>query len=114
MPPRTKRPRLNSDASNNLEHEAALSNAQPKPHEALWFGDGSIVLVMDVHLYRVHKGVLAKNSSVFKDMLEMPTGEGDGGANDGAGVDQWEGLPLVKMVGDSDESVFHLLMTLYE
>ncbi len=32
-------------------------------------------------------------------------------------VQEWtngKGLPLVKMVGDSDESVFHLLMTLYE
>ncbi len=112
MSPRAKRPRSNSEASENLEGEPAL--VQPKPHETLWFGDGSIVLATDVHLYRVHKGILERYSSVFKDMLEMPTGEGDGGANDGAGLDEWEGLLLVKMVGDSDESVFHLLMTLYD
>ncbi|KLO04229.1 hypothetical protein SCHPADRAFT_808263, partial [Schizopora paradoxa] len=82
--------------------------------EKLWFEDASIVLATDVHLYRVHKGMLANYSSVFKDMLEMPTGEED---NDGGGsVDSnhWDGLPLVRMAGDSDENVSHFLMSLYD
>ncbi len=114
MPPRAKRLRSNSDASEDLEDGAVQSIAPPKPHDALWIEDGNIVLATDAHLYRVHRGVLARNSSVFKDMLEIPTGGAEGGADHGTGVDQWEGLPLVKMVGDSDESVSHLLMTLYD
>ncbi len=87
----------------------------PKPHMGLWFEDGSIVLATDVHLYRLHKSVLANYSTVFKDMLELSNGEGamDTESTDTLNRDSWEGMPLVKMAGDSDENVYHLLMTLY-
>ncbi len=70
------------------------------------------MLATDVHLYCIHRGVLAKNSSVFKDMLELPNVVGTG--MDGANGESWEGKPRVKMVGDSDEDVYHLLMALYD
>ncbi len=60
------------------------------------------MLATDVHLYHVHKSVLARNSTVFKDMLEMPIGQ-EAGENGAAGADLLDGLPVVKMVGDSDE-----------
>lgn len=115
MPPRPKRRRISSSSSESTDGEDSLWNLQPKPHKTLWFKDGSIVLATDSHLYRVHKSVLAKYSSVFEDMFEFPAG-GRGGAGDAAYADEseWDGLPLVKMVGDSDESVYHLLMTLYD
>ncbi|KLO06823.1 hypothetical protein SCHPADRAFT_945786 [Schizopora paradoxa] len=88
---------------------------RPTPHESLWFDDGSIVLQTDVHLYRVHKSILAKYSSVFRDMLDMSSGGGRNGNSGGnADADSWDGLPLVRMAGDSDENVYHLLMTLYD
>ncbi|KLO06821.1 hypothetical protein SCHPADRAFT_1002106 [Schizopora paradoxa] len=86
------------------------------PHESFWFDDASIVLQTDVHLYRVHKSTLAKYSSVFRDMLEMPSGGGGNGNAGGGGVDEdrWDGLPLVRMAGDDNRDVYHLLMTLYD
>ena len=86
---------------------------RPTPHDELWFEDGSIVLQTDLHLYRVHNSMLAKYSSVFKDMFEMPNG-GDGGrVSGGVDEDTYDGLPLVRMAGDSDDDVFHFLMTIY-
>ncbi|KLO07730.1 hypothetical protein SCHPADRAFT_881260 [Schizopora paradoxa] len=87
-----------------------------KKHETLWFEDGNIVLATDVHLYCVHRGVLAKNSTVFKDMLDLANVgstskiEMSGNVTD----DSWEGNPLVRMIGDSDEDVYHVLMALYD
>ncbi|KLO07729.1 hypothetical protein SCHPADRAFT_836184 [Schizopora paradoxa] len=87
-----------------------------KKHEKLWFEDGNIVLATDVHLYCVHRGVLAWNSTVFKDMLELPSvGITSNSAADGIVIgDSWEGKPLVRMVGDRDEDVYHILMALYD
>ncbi|KLO07728.1 hypothetical protein SCHPADRAFT_836207 [Schizopora paradoxa] len=87
-----------------------------KQHEKLWFEDGNIVLATDVHLYSVHRGVLALNSTVFKDMLELPNiGTTSNSAAGGTAIgDSWEGKPLVRMVGDSDEDVYHLLKALYD
>ena len=74
------------------------------------------MLSTDVHLYNVHRSILAKNSTVFKDMLELP----DVGnlsialSEDIAKGERWEGKPLIRMVGDSDEDVYHLLMVLYD
>lgn len=109
MPPRTKRQRKNTDV--------LVPKAQLTPHDTIWLEDGSIVLATDVHVFRVHKSILAKNSSVFKNMLNFPTGgdELEGGVNDDAAdAEQWDGLPLVRMVHDNDEDVCHLLMALYD
>ncbi|KLO07732.1 hypothetical protein SCHPADRAFT_909207 [Schizopora paradoxa] len=87
-----------------------------KQHEKLWFEDGNIVLATDVHLYSVHRGVLAKHSTVFKDMLDLPNVGNTLRPEVGsiANGDSWEGKPLVRMVGDSDEDVYHILTALYE
>lgn len=87
-----------------------------KQRENLWFEDGNIVLATEVHLYSVHRGVLARNSTVFKDMLELPN-VGNTSNLEVGGIavgDSWEGKPLVKMVGDDDEDVYHLLKALYD
>ena len=87
-----------------------------KRHESLWFEDGNVVLATDVHVYCVHRGVLARNSTVFKDMLELPN-VGNTSNLEAGGVesgDSWEGKPLVRMVGDSDEDVYHILMAIYD
>ncbi len=76
-----------------------------RPHDELWFDDGSVVLATDVHLYRVHKSMLAKHSTVLSDMFEIPSGN--------ANTECWDGVPIVKMAGDSDEEVFILLKALY-
>ncbi|KLO06258.1 hypothetical protein SCHPADRAFT_838281 [Schizopora paradoxa] len=118
MAHRPKRARSNSGSTiGDLQAEPSdepLNPKQLKPHEKLWYDDASIVLATDVHLYRVHKSMLASYSSVFKDMLEIGTDGGDGGDGGRVDPDRYDGLPLVRMAGDSDENVSHLLMTLYD
>ncbi len=76
-------------------------------HNEHWYEDGSIILATDVHLFRIHKGILAKHSSFFHDMFNLPTSKI-------LNVDEyWEGVPVVKMVGDSDEEVDLVLRALY-
>ncbi|KDR69183.1 hypothetical protein GALMADRAFT_77644 [Galerina marginata CBS 339.88] len=43
----------------------------------MWFDDGNIVLQAGMTQFRVHRGIIARHSSVFKDMFAMaqPTGE---------------------------------------
>jgi hypothetical protein len=43
-----------------------------KRAEELWFKDGNIVLRADDTVFRLYKGILAANSSVFHTMLELP------------------------------------------
>ncbi len=74
---------VNVDAQANTD-----GNSKPRPHDVLWFEDGNIVLASDVHLYCVHRGVLAKNSSVFRDMLELPN---VAGTSVGVNGESWEG-----------------------
>ncbi len=75
----------------------------PQPHDVLWLHDGNVVLATDSLLFKVHKTVLSLQSSVFRDMFELPTVVGtrtdaDGGA--GMMPELYEGLPVVTLVGD--------------
>jgi hypothetical protein len=56
----------------------------------LWFNDGNIVLRAENTVYRVHIGMLAGNSSVFRTMLALPQPAG----ND---AETYDGCPLVLM-----------------
>ncbi|TFY54801.1 hypothetical protein EVG20_g9559 [Dentipellis fragilis] len=84
-----------------------------KHHEDLYFDDGNVALIAtsrgnggdsEEHLvFRLHQSVLAKHSSVFKDMFTMPPA---------AGVELYEGIPLVR-VTDSAPDLEALLRALY-
>lgn len=63
------------------------------------------MLATDVHLYRVHKSMLEMYSEALSDMFDTPGGD--------ANEETWEGVPIVKMEGDSDEEVTVLLEALY-
>ncbi|KLO06818.1 hypothetical protein SCHPADRAFT_932843, partial [Schizopora paradoxa] len=129
MNPPAKRVKLmDGSSTSNIPPDAhtledALQHGKPsvsdlKHHDVLWYEDGSIVLATDVHLYCVHKSILASNSTVFKDMLTMPMNTEGIIDSQGTHMDKeediYEGKPVVRMFGDSDENVYHLLMTLYD
>ncbi len=77
-----------------------MSTLNPTPQDEVWYADGNIVLATEKHLYRVHKSILAKYSTVFADMFQFEmAGVGDeegnqvqanGGAMDALN-DRWEG-----------------------
>lgn len=55
------------------ENLSSSSNEQTViKSDNIWFEDGNIVLQTATKRYRVHKGVLATHSSIFKDMLSLP------------------------------------------
>lgn len=40
--------------------------------EPLWFPDGNIVLIAQDAHFRVHRGVLSRNSEIFRVMFDLP------------------------------------------
>lgn len=46
--------------------------AEPLVRSETWFHDGNIVLQADQTQFKVHKGILAANSTVFADMFSIP------------------------------------------
>ncbi|KLO16673.1 hypothetical protein SCHPADRAFT_994956 [Schizopora paradoxa] len=100
----------------DVDAQHGESTKAPKPHDILWFSDGSVVLATDLYLFKVHKTVLSLHSSVFKDMFDFPGVDGltNGGVISESAQDMYEGLPLVTLVGYSGEDVAHLLRAVYE
>ncbi|KLO04855.1 hypothetical protein SCHPADRAFT_1003167 [Schizopora paradoxa] len=92
------------------------SREAPKPHDSLWFFDGSVVLATDTLLFKVHKGFLSLKSSVFKDMFELPSPDGSALGEVGAVImpELYEGTPMVTLVGDKGTDVEQLLLAVYE
>ncbi len=109
---------MDIDSHNDKYPGGATPIIIPKPHDALWFPDGNVVLATNKYLFRVHKGVLSLQSSVFKDMFELPTVDDSNPSVSGHTSvmvpEQYEGLPLVTLVGDNGDDVLHLLRAAYE
>ncbi len=82
-------------------------NPPSAPHEVLWLPDGNVILATESFLFKVHKSILSMQSSVFKDMLDPPTVDGSEIGHNGAWMmpEQYEGLPLVTLVGDKGQDV---------
>ncbi|KAJ6519053.1 hypothetical protein C8R45DRAFT_1117032 [Mycena sanguinolenta] len=76
----------------------------PIKHSELWFSDGGVVLQAENIQFRVHFGVLARHSSVFSDMQELPQ------PSDEPTVD---GCPVVELQDDPTDVEF-LLKALYD
>ncbi|KAF5374142.1 hypothetical protein D9615_008824 [Tricholomella constricta] len=75
-----------------------------KARSDIWFNDGNIILEAQGKQFRVHRGVLAKHSDVFKDMFDVPTPPNDPTV---------EGCQIVHLT-DSAQDVEHLLSCLYD
>ncbi|KAI0308700.1 hypothetical protein OF83DRAFT_1073131 [Amylostereum chailletii] len=82
----------------------------------LWLPDGNIFLrtistpptspILQYTLYKVHKGILALHSSVFRDLFDGPQTAFD------VGSEVYEELPVMDMP-DSPDDVAHFLKALY-
>ncbi|KLO06119.1 hypothetical protein SCHPADRAFT_699769 [Schizopora paradoxa] len=94
--------------------EEDLGTAEtPQRHDVLWFPDGNVVLATDVYLFKVYKGLLSMQSSVFRDMFDLED-VGTVRSGDEAVQDMYDGAPLVTLVGDKGEDVVHLLRAVFE
>lgn len=116
------------DLNTTNHHDIAMISSgpeqRPQRDEHLWFPDGNVVLATDSLLFCVHKGILALQSTVFKDMFDLPVDALDDAMEvrtqetvSGSGVvrqEMYEGRPLVYLAGDGGEDVAHLLRAIYE
>lgn len=99
-------------------------------HPEFWFFDGSIVLVAECTMFRVHKAFLARHSVFFRDMFSLPQpqegpssstrpsnareiGEVVAGTGGGGEMQEVEGCPTLRL-HDSPDDVASLLYALYD
>ncbi|KZP21992.1 hypothetical protein FIBSPDRAFT_825261 [Athelia psychrophila] len=73
---------------------------------SIWFFDGNIVIDASSTLFRVHRGVLARNSDVFRDLFLVPQPAGDS-------PNEIDGCAVVTM-HDSAEDWAYVLNAMYD
>lgn len=76
-----------------------------KKHLPLWFDDGNVILIAEDIGFCVYRGVLARQSEVFRDTFQMPQPT----AVEGAEMD----IPVVHLDDDSAEEVAIMLRVLF-
>lgn len=79
-------------------------------HSTLYFSDGDVVLSVDSadgiqHLFRVDTVFLSRHSTVFADILSIPSSP--------AANETYDGVSLVRLVDDDAEGVEDLLKFMY-
>ncbi|KAG9001605.1 hypothetical protein FRB93_012031 [Tulasnella sp. JGI-2019a] len=75
---------------------------------SFFFRDGTIFLVVETTVFKIHQSVLERHSTVFRDMFSIPSSADGGDASN-----QWEGLPVVTL-NDLAEDVRALLRLTYD
>ena len=70
-------------------------------HDDLWFEDGNVIIVAENVWYKLHRGILAKHSGVFRDMFQV--------ADSSAG-DSVQGCPTVSVTDDAQHMTLFLLL----
>lgn len=93
--------------SEDGDHRRSIDIAESKPHPNLWFDDGSLVIQASSVRYRVHRTIVCKHSSIFRDMVAMPQ---PGGTSDDENT--FDGCPLVRL-SDSPDDLSVLLEAIY-
>jgi hypothetical protein len=79
--------------------------AAPRRSSELWYADGTVILDNGSVQFRVYRGILAANSSVFNDMFSIPQPSG--------GDDLIEGCEVVQL-HDSAVDLGHFLRAIHE
>ncbi|KZV90199.1 hypothetical protein EXIGLDRAFT_837971 [Exidia glandulosa HHB12029] len=78
----------------------------PERHEALWYGDGNVVLQAENTLYNVHRSVLSRESKLFEDMFAL----GQQNAQNGEEGTSTSPIPMLDVPA---EAFANLLLILY-
>ncbi|KAF7973896.1 hypothetical protein HWV62_14036 [Athelia sp. TMB] len=99
-----------TDGPLNSQNDGAPVGKPPSPTPAdpvrsdLWYDDGNIILQAENTRFKVYRGILVENSTVFRDMFSLPQPPGD--------ADMVEGCPLVRLY-DSAEEVGYVMEALF-
>ncbi|KAI0081009.1 hypothetical protein K474DRAFT_1657193 [Panus rudis PR-1116 ss-1] len=73
----------------------------------VWFDDGNVVIVAQGTAFRVHRGVVARKSDIFRDMFSIPQPAAS------LETEMYDGCPVVH-VSDSRVEVMLLLAAMYD
>lgn len=93
---------------------SSTSLAQAIRHDDMWLSDGSVVLVAENTMFKVHKSQLSRHSVVFRDMFAMPQAAIDTSFNaNGLTKETFDGCDVV-YVHDSAQDLESLLRALYD
>ena len=76
-------------------------------HEDLWFDDGNVVLIAENTGFRLFRGLLSRQSEIFRGMFQMPQSEA-------TAAEMYEGCPVVRVVEDGAEEWVEVLGILSE
>ncbi|EMD34224.1 hypothetical protein CERSUDRAFT_55122 [Gelatoporia subvermispora B] len=91
--PSLKRARI--DESPNVAHW--------QRSDEFWYPDGSVILIADATAFRVYQGILAEQSTVFRDMFTLPQPEV---------MESMDGCPVVRL-SDHVSDLTHLLREVF-
>ncbi|PIL26468.1 hypothetical protein GSI_12226 [Ganoderma sinense ZZ0214-1] len=96
-----KRARLSDTTSSPDLPDSSNANAF-KPHHEFWLPDGNIILVARAIGFRVYRGLIAAQSTVFEDMFAASSTDPN---------EIFDGCPVVHL-SDSPEDLVHLVRVL--
>ncbi|KAH9849255.1 hypothetical protein C2E23DRAFT_888437 [Lenzites betulinus] len=107
-PSAAKRKRARRDVEPQAPGAASELGAPLRKDSAYWHEDGNIIIIVQGDVaYRIHKGVLARRSGVFRTLFSLPQPEG------GRNAETMDGCPVVRLQ-DSEHDFSHLLQALYD
>ena len=98
-----KRPRSLSESDAGTKGDPSASLTSLEQDREMWFQDGNVVLVAQKTAFRVYKGLLAQQSSIFSDLFLLPP------PRDGETI---EGIPVVRL-DDRAEELRHILLIIF-
>lgn len=73
----------------------------------VWYDDGNVVIQTENIVFKVFRGILASNSTVFSDMFSVPQPTHD------AGPDVYDSCPLIQIY-DTPEDARHFLKAIHD
>ncbi len=100
-----KRTRLSTDDlaySQSQPSSSASTSSNLNRHPEIWYNDGNIVLVAGATAFRIYRGLIAGQSTVFSDLFASSTSSLD---------EIFEGCPVIHL-SDSPYDLAHLLRVL--
>nr|VWP01114.1 Cytochrome P450 51 [Ganoderma boninense] len=100
-----KRARISETASSPDVPESSTSANLPhlfEPHHEFWLPDGNIILVARAIGFRIYRGLIAAQSTVFEDMFASSSTDAN---------EIFDGCPVVHL-SDSPEDLVHLVRVL--
>lgn len=88
-----------------VEPDTTDTRADPVRSD-IWYDDGNVILQAEGTLFKVHRGVLARSSSVFEDMFSFPQPPS-------TDAEMLDGCPIVQL-SDSAKEVQYVLEGIFE